>query len=204
MRSEEDSVPATGQGTEPATEAKEAAKARRLANLCPPFKKGESGNPTGINGRGKANEIAAFLDKPESIESNRTRFEAVVDRLYHSARHGDTQAARVLIEYVLGKPRTTPNALELAEHLRRVERDRIDIALDVVGARIHTAEPAKLKEIFQSCERDTRGFLVAAEQFANGEDSQDSQQAQDEATPAEQAGQPEDGRSEHPGSGAEP
>ena len=204
MSSAEDTVPATGDGSEPATDEKAAAKARRLANLRPPFKPGQSGNPAGHNGRRKSNEVAAFLDTPESIESNRTRFEAVVDRLFRSALRGDTQAAKVLLEYGLGKPRVQPNTLDLAEHLRRVERDRIDIALHVVGARIHTAEPAKLKELFQSCERDTRGFLYTAEKLANGEDSQDSQQAQDEAKPAEQAGQPEDGQSERPGSGAEP
>jgi hypothetical protein len=75
MNSDEDSVPTTGPGTELAQDASEDARARRLANLRPPFPKGRSGNPTGKNGRGKTNEVAAFLDKPETIESDRTRFQ---------------------------------------------------------------------------------------------------------------------------------
>ena len=133
MSTLEDSVPTTGAGTESEADAKEAARARRLANLRPPFQKGQSGNPSGKNGRDKANEIAAVLDKPETDESDRTRFEAIVNRMCRAALYGDTSAAKLLLEYALGKPRATPSALDIAEHFRRVERDCVDIALRVLG-----------------------------------------------------------------------
>jgi hypothetical protein len=139
------------------------ARARRLGNLRPPFKKGEVANPTGRNGRDKPNEIAKFLDQPESVESNRTRFEAIVDRLFRLALRGDTLAAKVLVEYKLGKPRTPPNELDLAEHMRKVARDGADLALRVLGSRIHSMPPKELAEFFRSCAGDTEAFFEAAE-----------------------------------------
>jgi Family of unknown function (DUF5681) len=204
LSSAEDTVPATGQGSESAIDAKAAARARRLANLRPPFKKGETGNPRGINGRGKANEIAAFLDKPESIGADRTRFEAIVERLFRAALRGDTLAARTLIEHKLGKPRTTPNALDLAEHFRRVERDKVDLALTILGPRILAMDPEKLAEFFKQCAANPRGFLDEAEAQEQANDPQPADQpapelAQDEAKPAGQGKQPDEELAERPG-----
>ena len=198
MSTVEDSLPTTGAGTEPEADAKEAAKARRLANLRPPFQKGQSGNPSGINGRGKPNEIAAFLDEPESTESNRTRFEAMIDSLYLSARRGDTLAAKTLIEYKVGKPRTTPNALDLAEHLRRVALNQAELALDILGPRLHSIDPEKYAEFMRACKGETSAFLLFAERFTNGEDSPESQPAEAETKVGEQNKQPEDEFAEPP------
>lgn len=185
-------VPTTATATAPATDYKAAAKARSLANLRPPWSKGVTGNPRGINGRGKANEIARFLDQPDSIESNRTRFEAVVDRLYYAARHGDTQAAKVLIEYKLGRPRVTPNALDLAEHFRRVEAERFTFGLELFRDRLKVMSDEDKVVLYQKLQTNTAGFLEMAEKLANGEGSQALQEAHVEAKLAEQAGQSEE------------
>lgn len=193
MSDAEDSLPTTGAGTEPEADAKEAAKARRLANLRPPFQKGQSGNPTGRNGRDKANEIAAFLDMPETIEANRTRFEEVVESLFRSAVRGDTQAAKTLIEYKLGKPRISPNVLDLAEHFRRVESDCFAFSLQILGDRVRAMSDKERIDLFNSLAVPQRGFLVAAEQFANGEQPGETQDTGNDAASAEQEGQVENG-----------
>jgi hypothetical protein len=193
MTNEEDTVPTTSGGTEPATDARIAATARRLANLKPPWSKGETGNPRGINGRGKANEIAAFLDRPESVESSRTRFEALIDSLFLAARRGDTQAAKTLIEYKLGKPRISPNALDLAEHFRRVDSDRFAFALQLLGDRVRAMSDREKSDFFNSLVVAQHGFLVAAEQFTNGEQPGETQETENDAASAEHGKQPENG-----------
>jgi hypothetical protein len=160
MTSWDDSEPTTGQGTETATNAQEAGKARRLANLRPPFRKGETGNPRGINGRG-SNEIAMYLDKPELTGAERTRFEALVEAQYQKAMAGDSLAAKTLITYKLGS--NPPSSLDLAEHCRRVARDKADLALKVLGARIDTMAGTDLAAFFRECSGYGQGFIEAAE-----------------------------------------
>jgi hypothetical protein len=169
MSTLDDSLPTTGPGTDPAVGAKEAARARRLANLRPPFQKGQSGNPSGKNGRDKANEIAAFLDKPESDDSERTRFEAIVSRMCRAALYGDTSAAKLLLEYKLGKPGVLPSALDLAEHMRKVSRDAAELALKVLGTRLYSMTPKELAEFFRECGGNPRAFLDAAENIRDAE-----------------------------------
>lgn len=209
MTNQDGSEPTTGQGTEAETDAMAEARARRLGNLRPPFKKGEVANPTGRNGRDKPNEIAKFLDQPESVESNRTRFEAIVDRLFRLALRGDTLAAKVLVEYKLGKPRTPPNELDLAEHMRKVARDGANLALRVLGSRIHSMPPKELAEFFLSCAGDTEAFLAAAELQRQANDSQPAEQlapapTQDEEKPAKQAKRLEEEPDEEPGKAGSP
>lgn len=69
-----------------------------------PFKKGQSGNPKGRPR--KLPELTKLLDEVLGEEKNNvTAMEAVVKSLLSSATKGDTQAARVLLEYSYGKPK---------------------------------------------------------------------------------------------------
>lgn len=176
MSDESNSVPGTGQGTEEVADSAASGRARRLANLRPPFRKGQTGNPRGINGWGKTNEIAAFLESPESIEAGRTRFEALIDSLFQSAIGGNALAAKTLLEYKLGKPGVQRDALAIAEHLRRVDLDRVDIVLRLLGAR-SSLDPGEVSETLKKCEMDKSGFLLLAEHFLNGADLSEVEKA---------------------------
>ena len=76
-------------------------------NIVPhKFKKGQSGNP---NGRPrKLPELTKLLDNVLGEEKNNvTAMEAVVKSLLSNATKGDTQAARVLLEYAYGKAKAS-------------------------------------------------------------------------------------------------
>lgn len=164
MRDDLTSVPGTEQGTDSGEEATRAARARSLANLRPPFRKGETGNPRGLNGRNKSNEITAFLDQPEKPESERTRFEALIERLYKSAVSGNVLVAKTLLEYKLGKPSVRPDVLAIAEHLRRVELDRVQMAVGILSGR-GSLDTTRFLELLKDSEIGVDCYLDKADQF---------------------------------------
>lgn len=82
------------------------------------------------------------------------------------------EAAKILYAYDLGKPSVSHDEfmLTLAEHLRKVEGDRVDMAMKLLGERIHSMPPAALAEFLRKCTADPRGFLRAAQEYlATGE-----------------------------------
>ena len=136
MSSEEDTVPATGQGTEPEQDSSEAARARRLANLRPPFKKGETGNPRGVNGRDKANEIVRFLEEP--FDGDKTRFRRLLEAAFDRAVSGDRgsdQTIKTLVEYYAGRPKVQKDAVELPPNID-TNRTTLEVALDIYRERL--------------------------------------------------------------------
>jgi hypothetical protein len=86
--------------------------------------------------------------------------------MYLEAIKGDVNAGKALMEQHGGK---SPKALkefqlDLAEHRRKVERDRVDLVLRMLGDRINTMDPAtELVPLIMECASNTRGFLDVVE-----------------------------------------
>jgi hypothetical protein len=55
--------------------------------------------------------------------------------------------------------------LALAEHFRKVEADRVDTALAILGTRVNAMEPEKLAAFFRQCSSNPMGFIEAAKAF---------------------------------------
>jgi hypothetical protein len=137
---------------------------RSLANLRPPWKPGECGNKSSVNAVVKAlAEFRVFMG--EKTASGKSRLYNVWERLYLSAAAGDTKAGIFVVEQTQGKAPEVDSSLALAEHFRRVERDRVDIALTILGSRITAMDPTKLAEFFRSCAVNPLGFVQAAQAF---------------------------------------
>jgi hypothetical protein len=82
------------------------------------------------------------------------------------ASAGDSiAAAEVLFKYDMGRPPmgSAEWQLALAEHIRKVARDQAELALGLLGNRIHTMTDEEKAAFFQRCSVDARGFLAAAE-----------------------------------------
>ena len=95
-------------------------------------------------------------------------------------------AAELLFRYDMGVAAKDTSALEIAEHFRKVERDRIDIAINALGDRLHTMDPKELSAFLRECATDPRGFLVAAEQFtSSGKSESEALAERDEAAQIE-------------------
>ncbi len=136
MNTLDDSLPTTGQGTEAEMDAKATARARRLANLRPPFRKGETGNPRGINGRDKATEVARFLDEP--FDGDKTRFRRIMEAAFDRAIGGDRgsdQTIRTLLEYYAGLPAKAERPVNIPEGIDTT-RSLLDITVDVYRHRL--------------------------------------------------------------------
>ncbi len=85
----------------------EAGKARRLANLRPPFKPGQSGNP---GGRPKRRLIDEAL-KELLLTQDSKAAEAIARALVGKAKRGNLKAIQLTAERVQGRPK---QAVELS------------------------------------------------------------------------------------------
>jgi hypothetical protein len=131
------------------------------------FKKGQVGNPTGSNGRHRAQIVAAFLDEPAESDPSTSKLRKVLMALYTKSLRGSEIAGRTLVEHALGKPAQRDEVvLALAEHFRQVERDRIELALKLLGERANEWDASQVREFLQSCARDPRGFMQTAEEYS--------------------------------------
>jgi hypothetical protein len=74
------------------------------------------------------------------------------------------EAAKVLFSYVYGKPGDDPatHLLKLAEHLRSVARDQVEIGRGFLGKRQETMSGDELAAFWKLCERDPQQFIAAA------------------------------------------
>lgn len=74
------------------------------------------------------------------------------------------EAAKVLFGYDMGKPGDDPATylLKLAEHLRSVARDQVEIGRGFLGKRLETMKDEEIAAFWRLCERDPQQFLVAA------------------------------------------
>jgi hypothetical protein len=89
-------------------EEEAAAKAARIAkghaNLVP-IPKGETRNPTGINGRKKQAALIRWLEEASEAGADKSRIERVWQAMYLEAIKGDVNAGKALMEQHGGKAR---------------------------------------------------------------------------------------------------
>jgi hypothetical protein len=131
-------------GNEKAT--KEERRARRLANLRPPIKKGEVRNQAGKNGRARSDYIVGILDE---LDKGQPRIRRVVLAAYRRALRGSDPAAKFLGEQYGGKAR---QLIDLTSSDRSMSPDRkpttaesrqeLDRALAAFGSCDGTPPPA--------------------------------------------------------------
>jgi hypothetical protein len=160
-----------------------------------PYKAGHSGNP---GGRTPAKWLREFLNAAsDKSEGGKTRRQEIVEHLYEVATSWEikqfgedikvasgrdsVEAAKILYAYDMGQP-SKMDALGLAEHFRKVELDKVNLALAILGPRILAMAPEKVAEFFRVCSNNPLGFVQAAEQFLRGEE-QPPEPAQVEAIP---------------------
>jgi len=137
---------------------------QQRAHLRPPQRKGMPGlNPTGYNGRDKRKLLSDFLEAMDPKRPGTTRLKVLLDAMYLRAQLGNTSFGIRLLEYYAGIPRSTPNELDMAEHMRRVARDSADLALKILGTRIYSMAPDELAKFFRECGGNPQGFLEAVE-----------------------------------------
>jgi hypothetical protein len=76
-------------------------------------------------------------------------------------------AASLLVGYDFGPPdkADNPGLLNVAEFFRKVERDRVDLVLAILGDRAKGMEPAQLAEFFAKCQANPNGYLAAAQEY---------------------------------------
>ena len=145
-----------------------------IANLRPQRAGEPSHNPFGRRG-GPAKQMArAYLDE---LDGDKPRILRVMEAAYREALDGNDASQRILIEQRYGRPGPSDgeSALAIAEHLRKVERDRVDLALRLLGDRAYQMQPAELVKFFQECAENARGFIEAAHERqapTEGEDSE--------------------------------
>ena len=125
-------------------------------------KPGEVRNPWGRNGAESRVTVRRFM---EEMDGDRKRVRAVLESMYTAASSGNDAAAKLLIEHGYGRPGmgAAETRLALAEHIRKVARDRAELALGVLGARVHTMTDDEKVAFFNRCASDAREFLAAAE-----------------------------------------
>ena len=148
--------------TDPKAKTKAERAAERLARLSP-WKPGQSGNPLGgaLPKRKVWDQFRQFMASPsdfsEQGESNRI---LLWKATMQSAVMGEPASQSTLLDHDLG---TEDGLLALAEHIRKVARDQAELALGLLGNRIHTMTDGEKAAFFQKCSVDARGFLAAAE-----------------------------------------
>ena len=164
---------------------------------------GQSGNPNGSRKQAAARRLLARKHK----DGVRTNEDAVLDHLLEMATRWQVrtvaydhvldepiqvasgrdavEAAKLLLGYVWGKPKDN-DPLRLAEHFRQVEIDRLNVALKMLGDRVNSWQPERVRDFLNTCSRDPRGFILAAEEYLRAEEEQAAQGAiEDKPEPAQ-------------------
>ena len=144
-----------------------------------PFRRGDDSRRG--HGRTPSKWLRDYLDAAQDkSDEGKTRRQKIAEHLYEVATSWQIQhfgkdiavasgrdsvaAAQLLYSYDMGPP-AKADMLGLAEHFRRVERDRVDVALAILGPRITALAPEKLADFFRSCAVNPLGFVEAAQAF---------------------------------------
>jgi hypothetical protein len=115
-----------------------------------------------------------------------TRWQVLVlgRNLEVASARDSVDAAKLLFSYDLCKPPGSEeeSMLKIAEHLRTVARDHVEIGRQLLGKQAETWTPEQIRAFWNVCERDTARFIrAAAEQLAEAKavtvDAQPSQPA---------------------------
>ena len=96
-----------------------------------------------------------------------TRWQVLVfgKSLEVASARDSVEAAKLLFGYCLGSPPKTPNALDIAEHIRSVSRDQVEVIKTMLGARLATMTPEEIGRVIAVSEQgDPLRFLKAAQQ----------------------------------------
>jgi hypothetical protein len=74
------------------------------------------------------------------------------------------EAAKILFAYCYGKPQesTEDRALQLAEHLRSVARDQVDIGRTLLGKKLEAMTEKEIAEFWRLCDFGVARYLQAA------------------------------------------
>jgi hypothetical protein len=143
------------------------------ANLIP-AKRGEVRNAAGLNGYYRRKLAQVVLDEDDDDDPGIPRIRAVILAMVKDAKSHTSvapAAGKTLLEYYAGQASKAVDALGLAEHFRKVARDKVDLALAILGPRILAMDPTKLADFFQRCAQDPAGFVATAEQFLKRADA---------------------------------
>ena len=144
-----------------------------------PFRRGDDSRRG--HGRTPSKWLRDYLDAAQDhSDEGKTRRQKIAEHLYEVATswqilhfgkalevasgRDSVAAAQLLFSYDMGPP-AKADMLGLAEHFRRVERDRVDVALAILGPRITALSPEKLADFFRSCAVNPLGFVEAAQVF---------------------------------------
>jgi hypothetical protein len=176
----------------------ERGRERGLAALrANQIKPGERRNPLGISGSRVRATVLRFM---EDTEGERKRVETVLQSMFEEARGGSEPAARLLIEQGYGRAGmgAAEWQLAIAEHIRKVARDQAELALGLLGNRIHTMSDEEKAAFFQRCSVDARGFLAAAEAELASRDGRGPPAIEAQASPVEGESPPEPTNEEPP------
>jgi len=131
-----DDVQATeGAALTPEEQRKADLRAKRMANLLPPIKPGESRNKSGSNGRTQHAALVRWLEE-KSNDGTLTRIERVWQASYLAALKGAAIDRRTLIEQHGGKPREVESAKIVIPVGCDTSRSLLDIVADVYRARL--------------------------------------------------------------------
>lgn len=159
-----------------------------ISNLLPPCKPGEVRNKYGRNGRDKNKIIVDFMEEIDPRDKKeRTRIRAFLETTYLRSLAGHSVAIKYLGEHYAGRAVEFPNGLQIADHLRAVEKDRIATVIACLGSKLRTLSPVEMRDFFETCANDPEKFMVKAEQLLEGapepEQEQQAQLPESEAKP---------------------
>ena len=132
--------------------------------LAPAWQPGRSGNPAG---RTSTKWLRTLLDASHEDQTERQAVGLNIISIAKGPGREAVAAAKAIWAYDMGQaPKADP--LALAEHFRKVELDKINLALAILGPRILAMAPEKVAEFFRVCAGNPLGFVQAAEQFLRG------------------------------------
>lgn len=187
--------------------SKRGKNPRSLGNLRPGVKGEPPRNPTGNNGRTRAETVAAFLEEIDDTDMGRmlltkvgcpggTRIRGLLHREWLAGMGKSDLARKTLIEQYAGRPKqqldltNSDRSLALAEHMRKVAHDAAELALKVLGSRVYSMTPKELAVFFRDCTGDSESYLkIAKDEIEAREESALDIEAT--AEPADETPEPE-------------
>jgi hypothetical protein len=133
------------------------------------WRPGQSGNPRGSNGKTPQHlALVRFLLEPDpDAEGGATRFSELMRATYaHSKAPEGGPDRKLLFEQAAGKARKSAEEriLDLAEHMRSVARDQVEIGRALLGKRLETMTPPELAAFWKLCDQGIERYLEAAAQ----------------------------------------